>query len=254
MLQGSVVKGDGQVRGRRGVGDALLEFGAALNRDAIAVARHGHAQGGFQTALGGATGYLQLVAIVPDGGRADAVDEGPLLGDAVLLRFDALPALLTAVAGDGVPLQATQRGLAGTQGRECFAVAFGGLAAQPVGPGLAPVLVVNGLLFFAVLLVDVVDFVLQRPAGEGIERLPAQARATHQFDRGPLQAPAALGGFDQPALAVTGLCPLDRARSAVALLLGAVPGVKLDRISTRPEGARPVLPGRLVGLVRQPLG
>jgi hypothetical protein len=91
-------------------------------------------------------------------------------------------------------------------------------------------------------------------AGEGIERLAAQARATHQFDRGPLQAPAALGGFDQAALAVTRLCPLDRACGAVALLLGAVPGVKLDRIGARPEGARLVLPGRLVGLLRQPLG
>jgi hypothetical protein len=178
----------------------------------------------------------------------------PILGDAVLLRVDALPALLTAVAGDGVPLEATLRGLAGAQGRERLAVAFAGLAAQPVGPGLAPVLVVDGLPFFAVLLVDLVDLVLQRPAGQGVERLPAQARATHQFDRRPLQAPAAFGGFDQPALAVTGLCPLDRARSAVALLLGAVPGVKLGRVGARPEGARLVLPGRRVGLVRQPLG
>lgn len=129
MLQGSVVKGDRQVRGRRGVSDAFLEFGAALDRDAVAVARHGHAQGGFQTILRGASGDLQLVAIVPDGGCADAVDEGPLLGDAVLLRFDALPFLLAAVAGDGVPLQATQRGLAGTQGCQGLAVAFAGLAA-----------------------------------------------------------------------------------------------------------------------------
>ncbi|TLD45286.1 MAG: hypothetical protein FAZ92_02443 [Accumulibacter sp.] len=111
------------------MGDALLELGAALDRDAVAVARHGHAQGGFQPVLGGATGHLQLVAIVPDGGCADAVDEGALLGDAVLLRFDALPALLTTVASDGVPLQATQRGLAGAQSRQRLAVAFGGLAA-----------------------------------------------------------------------------------------------------------------------------
>jgi hypothetical protein len=40
----------------------------------------------------------------------------------------------------------------------------------------------------------------------------------------------------------------------VALLLGAVPGVKLDRIGARPDRARLVLPGRRVGLVRQPLG
>jgi hypothetical protein len=80
---------------------------------------------------------------------------------------------------------------------------------------------VNDLPIFEVLLVDLLDFVPERLACECIERLAAQARVTQQFDGGPLQATAALGGFDQAILPVTGLCPLDRTRSAVALLLGA---------------------------------
>jgi hypothetical protein len=51
-LQDGVFKREGKVSDRRCAGDLLLEFGAAVDRDAVAVPLHRHAQGSLQAVLG----------------------------------------------------------------------------------------------------------------------------------------------------------------------------------------------------------
>ncbi len=74
-LQNGVVQRDGQLRGGRRLDDLLLECGAAVDADQVAVARHRHAQGRLQAIQTGAARDGQLVAVVAHRGRAGAIDD-----------------------------------------------------------------------------------------------------------------------------------------------------------------------------------
>ena len=81
-LKGGVVKGEGQLRGRGGFGDLIFEPHAAAHGDAVAVALHGQAQGGLQALGSHTTRDAQATAVIAHGAGPDAIDDGPLLGDA----------------------------------------------------------------------------------------------------------------------------------------------------------------------------
>jgi len=67
LLQGRVVKFDGQPAKRCRLRYLLLELLGAGDGDLLAIAGHGHAQGRFDSVKVGATGKLELAAIIADG-------------------------------------------------------------------------------------------------------------------------------------------------------------------------------------------
>ena len=87
------------------MGDLLFECRRAADADAFAVAIHCHAQGGLHAVLVGPARDFQAVAIVADGGRADAIDDRALLRHAVLLCSGRLGPQRPR-AGHGVALEA----------------------------------------------------------------------------------------------------------------------------------------------------
>jgi hypothetical protein len=83
LLKNGIVQRDGQFCGGCRLDDLLLECRAAVDADALAITRHRHAQHTLQAMLIGTARDGQLVAVVAHGGRADAIDDRALLGDAV---------------------------------------------------------------------------------------------------------------------------------------------------------------------------
>jgi hypothetical protein len=73
-LQSGVFEREWQTGGRGGTGDLLLKFDGPVDRDAVAVPLHGHAQGSYQTILRDSSRQLELLAVVSDHRRADPVN------------------------------------------------------------------------------------------------------------------------------------------------------------------------------------
>lgn len=236
-LQSSVVKGDGELGARCGLGDALLEGGRSVDREACAITHPGHLQGGLQTLWARTARDLQLLAVIANGREADAVNDRPLLGDAVRRRSALVGVLdLQGVwarpAGHGIALESLGSS-AGAQGAKGLRVAFARLDAQPVRPSQAPVFSVDLLALLEVLLADGLQVVLERLAGRGVQDLFAGPSQLDQLDRRPLEPPAALGRFDQASLAINGSGPFVPSQYFAGLLLGLVAGVHWGGIDSR---------------------
>ena len=145
--------------------------------------------------------------------RPDAIDDGPLLGDAVLLGAGHRPGSWRPPCRLTVlPL----RPWAASRARSAASaslVALDGLGAQPVGPRPALVLVVDVLAILEVLLVDLLDSRLSASCWSRHTAASCSSRpAPVSLIAARFKRPAALRGLDQSVLPVAGLRPLDGAR------------------------------------------
>jgi hypothetical protein len=141
MLQGRVVKREGQLRASGRFSDLLFECRAAAHGDLVAVAFHGHAQSSLQAFLSGSARHAEAAAVIAHGGRPGAINDRPLLGDAVRLGA-GLRGVLAAPPAHGVALETLGR-VVGAQRLQRLLIAADGLGSQPVGPRPAQVAVVD---------------------------------------------------------------------------------------------------------------
>ena len=179
--------------------DALLKFGAAGDRQFLAVSLAGDAERGGNPLDLGSTGHMQARAVVPDGRAGCAVDDRPPLGDMIGALVGAEPVArarrrLHRISGPVVSP------LASAKGRQCLGVSGLSLGLQPFVPALAVVARVDPFALALIGRRDLVDRLLGRVGREIVGKPAGQPASPCQLDRASAESPCALYRLDRGGL------------------------------------------------------
>jgi hypothetical protein len=141
----------------------------------------GHAQGGFKPVPARPARYLKRLAIVPNGGACQSVNDSAILGDTINLGGHGALALDRPFASHGIASSA----LPSTPRAKCLQrliVTSLGLRLQPISPAQPGTPPPVGVALSQIVLIGLLYRGFQRLRGKCVQQLLVHTRAAHHFD------------------------------------------------------------------------